>query len=123
MVEVDEALMEIYLEQGSELKPEQLHDPFEAALREGHLIPICYVSATTGAGIPELLEILVRLMPNPSEGNPPPFMKGEGADMEPVAVSPDPSLHVLAHCLQGHHRPLPRQARDLPHPSGAHQAR
>jgi elongation factor G len=100
VVEVDEALMEIYLEQGSELKPEQLHDPFEAALREGHLIPICYVSATTGAGIPELLEILVRLMPNPSEGNPPPFMKGEGADMEPVAVRPDPSLHVLAHCFK-----------------------
>jgi len=100
VVEVDEDLMEIYLEQGSELQPEQLHDPFETALREGHLIPICYVSATTGAGIPELLEILVRLMPNPSEGNPPPFMKGEGADMEPVAVSPDPRLHVLAHCFK-----------------------
>lgn len=100
VVEVDEALMELYLEQGSELQPEQLHDPFETALREGHLIPVCYVSATTGAGIPELLEILVRLMPNPSEGNPPPFMKGEGADMEPVAVSPDPSLHALAHCFK-----------------------
>jgi elongation factor G len=100
VVEVDEALMEIYLEQGSELQPEQLHDPFETALREGHLIPVCYVSATTGAGIPELLEILVRLMPNPSEGNPPPFMKGEGADMEQVAVTPDPNLHALAHCFK-----------------------
>ena len=76
VVEVDEALMEIYLEQGQELQPDQLHDPFEKALREGHLIPICYISAETGAGIPELLEILVRLMPNPSEGNPPAFMKG-----------------------------------------------
>lgn len=100
VVEVDEALMELYLEQGSELAPEQLHDPFEKALREGHLIPICYVSAATGAGIPELLNILVRLMPNPSEGNPPPFMKGEGADMEPVAVTPDPNLHALAHCFK-----------------------
>jgi elongation factor G len=100
VVEVDEALMEVYLEQGSELQPEQLHDPFEKALREGHLIPICFTSGTTGAGIPELLEILVRLMPNPSEGNPPPFMKGEGADMEPVAVSPDTRLHALAHCFK-----------------------
>ena len=100
VVEVDEALMELYLEQGQDLAPEQLHDPFEKALREGHLIPVCYISAETGAGIPELLEILVRLMPNPAEGNPPPFMKGEGADMVPVAVSPDPTQHVLAHIFK-----------------------
>ena len=100
VVEVDEALMEVYLEQGQELQPEQLHDPFEKALREGHLIPICFISAENGAGIKELVEILVRLMPNPAEGNPPPFMKGEGADMVPVAVSPDPNLHVLAHIFK-----------------------
>jgi elongation factor G len=39
VVEVDEELMAIYLEQGEELSPEQLHAPFEKALREGHLIP------------------------------------------------------------------------------------
>jgi small GTP-binding protein len=122
VVEVDEELMELYLEQGQDLQPEQLHDPFEAALREAHLIPICYCSAQTGAGIPELIEILVRLMPNPAEGNPPPFMKGEGAAMEPVSVAPDPSKHALAHCLQGHQRPLPGQARHLPHPPGAYDA-
>ncbi|EGV32796.1 small GTP-binding protein [Thiorhodococcus drewsii AZ1] len=100
VVEVDEDLMEVYLEQGQELKPEQLHDPFEAALREAHLIPICFVSAQTGAGIPELLEILARLMPNPAEGNPPPFLKGEGASMEPIQVSPDPNLHAVAHVFK-----------------------
>ncbi|MBK5940482.1 elongation factor G [Halochromatium roseum] len=100
VVEVDEALMEVYLEQGSELKPEQLHDPFEEALREGHLVPICFCSAETGAGIPELMEILVRLMPNPAEGNPPPFMKGEGAEMKPVSVDPDPSKHAIAHVFK-----------------------
>ncbi|MEY6433184.1 elongation factor G [Thioalkalicoccus limnaeus] len=100
VVEVDEELMELYLEQGQELKPEQLHDPFEAALREAHLIPICYVSAQTGAGIPELLNILVRLMPNPAEGNPPPFMKGEGAKMIPVEVLPDPNRHAIAHVFK-----------------------
>jgi elongation factor G len=100
VVEVDEELMELYLEQGDQLTPAQLHDAFEKALREGHLIPICFVSAETGAGIPELLEILVRLMPNPAEGNPPPYMKGEGADMEHVSVTPDPSRHVLAHVFK-----------------------
>jgi elongation factor G len=100
VVEVDEELMELYLEQGQELAPEQLHDPFEEALREAHLIPICFVSAKTGAGIPELIDVLVRLMPNPSEGNPPAYMKGEGAKMEPVAVSPDPAKHALAHVFK-----------------------
>jgi len=100
VVEVDEALMEVYLEQSQELAPEQLHDPFEEALREGHLIPVCFASARTGAGVPELLNIFARLMPNPAEGNPPPFMKGEGADMEPVAVRPDADLHALAHVFK-----------------------
>ena len=100
VVEVDEALMEVYLEQGQALQPEQLHDPFETALREAHLIPICYCSATTGVGIPELIEIITRLMPNPAEGNPPPFLKGEGANMQPVTVSPDPNLHAIAHVFK-----------------------
>ncbi len=97
VVEVDEELMEIYLEQGDELKPEQLHEPFEKALREGHLVPICFVSATTGAGIPELLEVFERLMPNPTEGNPPVFLKGESEDAEEVTLSPDPGAHAIGH--------------------------
>ncbi|MDH3805209.1 MAG: GTP-binding protein, partial [Gammaproteobacteria bacterium] len=97
VVEVDEELMEIYLEQGEELEPEQLHDPFEKALREGHLIPICFVSARTGAGIPELLEVFERLMPNPMEGNPPMFLKGEGENVEEVIITPDPEQHAIAH--------------------------
>lgn len=97
VVEVDEDLMEIYLEQGDELKPAQLHEPFEKALREGHLVPICFVSATTGAGIPELLDIFERLMPNPQEGNPPVFLKGEGDKAEEITISPDPDAHAIAH--------------------------
>ena len=50
VVEVDEALMSLYLEQG-EISPDQLHVPFEKALREGHLVPVCFVSARNGAGV------------------------------------------------------------------------
>ena len=100
VVEVDEELMALYLEQGEELSPEQLHDPFEKALREDHLVPICFCSAETGAGIPELLDVLARLAPNPTEGNPPPFLKGEGADAVRVEVAPDPSKHVIAHVFK-----------------------
>jgi elongation factor G len=96
VVEVDEDLMALYLEQGEELSLEQLHNPFEQALREGHLIPVCFVSAETGAGIESLLEVFVRLMPNPFESNPPPFVKGR----EPVQVEPDPSKHVIAHVFK-----------------------
>jgi elongation factor G len=97
VVELDEELMEIYLEQGDELAPDQLHDPFEKALREGHLIPICFTSAETGAGINQLLQIFERLMPNPMEGNPPVFLKGEGEDAEEVVISPDPDAHAIGH--------------------------
>jgi elongation factor G len=100
VVEVDDDLMALYLEQGEELAPDQLHDPFEKALRDGHLVPVCFVSAETGAGIPELLEIFARLMPNPAEGNPPPFMKGEGESAERVAVVPDATRHAIAHVFK-----------------------
>ncbi|MGB6450416.1 MAG: elongation factor G, partial [Steroidobacteraceae bacterium] len=100
VVEVDEDLMALYLEQGDEISPEQLHDPFEKALREGHLIPVCFASAETGAGIAALLDVLVRLAPNPSEGNPPPFLKGPLDDLERVAVTSDPSKHVVAHVFK-----------------------
>ena len=100
VVEVDEELMEIYLEQGQELTPEQLHDPFEKALREGHLVPICFVSAKSGAGLNQLLEIMARLVPDPTEGNPPHFQKGEGEKAVPVEVTPDADKHVVAHVFK-----------------------
>jgi elongation factor G len=99
VVEVDEALMELYLEQG-EIAPEQLHAPFEKALREGHLVPVCFVSARTGAGVAELVDILVKLAPNPTEGNPPPFTKGEGSTAVEFSPVPDPKKHVLAHVFK-----------------------
>ena len=97
VVEVDEKLMELYLEQGEELEASQLHDPFEKALRTGHLVPVCFVSAQTGVGIRQLLTIFERLMPNPTEANPPAFLKGEGDDVKEVKVRPDPDAHAIAH--------------------------
>lgn len=99
VVEVDEELMAVYLDKG-EISPEQLHAPFEAALREGHLVPICFTSARNGAGIEELLDVIVKLMPNPAEGNPPPFLKGEGSQATPIRALPDPGRHVLAHVFK-----------------------
>jgi elongation factor G len=99
VVEVDEALMALYLERG-EVAPEELHAPFEQALRDGHLVPVCFVSARTGAGVGELLNIFERLLPNPAEGNPPRFTKGEGAEAVEFHSEPDPRQHVLAHVFK-----------------------
>lgn len=99
VVETNERLMEKYLE-GAELTREELHDAFELALREGHLVPICFTSAVSGAGLDDFLRICKRLMPNPLEGNPPPILKGEGKSAEEAVVRPDPGEHVLAHVFK-----------------------
>src|SRR5687767_1745604 len=101
VVEIDEKLMETYLEKG-EVTADELHEPLERALREGHLIPVVFTSARTGAGIAELLEVIVRLLPNPAEGNPPAYIStpaGGGAPRELQPV-PDPGRHVLAHVFK-----------------------
>ena len=101
VVEEDEDLLARYLEDGVDPSPEALHAPFEKALREGHLIPILFVSAKSGAGIPELLDVLVELAPNPAEGNPPPFWRGQpGSAVESFHAEPDPEKHVLAHVFK-----------------------
>jgi elongation factor G len=100
VVEVDEQLMEKYLEDADAVTPEQLHDTFEKALREGHLVPICFVSAQTGVGVDNLLDLACRLLPSPREGNPPPFMKGEGDKAEPIMVVPGPGGHAVAHVFR-----------------------
>lgn len=103
VVEVDEGLMTRYLEQG-EVAPEALHAPFEAALRAGHIIPVCFVSARTGAGVAELADNIVRWLPSPAESNPPLFERwpsnAERRDAVPFAASPDAERHVLAHVFK-----------------------
>lgn len=99
VVEVDGDFVDRYLNDG-DVDASELHAPLEQALREGHLIPVCFVSARTGAGMPELLDVIARLLPNPTEGNPPDFLNGEGADATLMHAKPDPAAHVLAHVFK-----------------------
>ncbi|MDY0022569.1 elongation factor G [Arenimonas caeni] len=93
VVEINEQVMERYLEDGEEgLSGQALHDAFEQCLREGHLVPVCFVSARNGVGVKELLELAERLLPSPLEGNLPPFEKNG----QPFAATPDPDAHVVA---------------------------
>jgi elongation factor G len=99
VVEVDAAFVDRYLNDG-DIDAGELHAPLEQALREGHLIPVCFVSSRSGAGVAELLDVIVKLLPNPSEGNPPEFLNGEGAEAKPMQATPDPKAHVLAHVFK-----------------------
>ena len=105
VVEVDEALMTQYLEKG-EVTPAELHEPLERALREGHLIPVVFTSARTGAGVAELLEIIVKLLANPTEGNPAVYEREAGGGeaggglREELTASANPDKHVLAHVFK-----------------------
>ncbi len=101
IVEEDDSLMARYLEDGADPSPQELHAPFERALRAGHLIPILFVSAKTGAGVPQLLDALAKLAPSAAEANPPLFYRGEpGQTAQAFAAQPDETLHVLAHVFK-----------------------
>src|SRR5260370_8623830 len=98
-VEVGGGLMNRYLEEGG-IPAEQVRGPFERALREEHLLPVAFVSARTGAGIPELLDIFARLAPSPREGNPHPFAHLTPEHAEPIRVEPDPTHPLVSHVFK-----------------------
>ena len=50
--------------------------------------------------IDELLDIMGRLLPDPTEGNPPQFLKGEGPAAQAVSATTDADQHVIAHVFQ-----------------------
>ncbi len=99
VVEVDGEFVERYLNEG-DVPASELHAPLEQALREGHLIPVCFTAAKSGVGVAELLDAIARLLPHPGEANPPQFLEGEGASAVPLKPLPDADRHVLAHVFK-----------------------
>ncbi len=104
IVEIQDDLMDKYLEDGDEsnISKQQLHDVFEKALRQAHLVPICYCSAKTGAGVNPMLHLFASILPNPLEGNPRPFLKRteEGGDEVSFAADGKSDSPVIAHIFK-----------------------
>ncbi len=99
IVEVDEELMEQYLEQG-EVSADQLHAPFNRAMREGHLVPVCFTSARDGVGVKDLMDVFAKLCPNPDQGNPRPFdYSSEGEALE-FTADPDCGKPAVVHVFK-----------------------
>ncbi len=102
VVEINERMMGRYLDAGEDaLSAQDLHDAFEQCLREGHLVPICFTSARSGAGVAEFIELAQHLLPNPAEANPPPYRRN--SDDARIEVLPDPARHVLADVFKVQH--------------------
>lgn len=103
VVEVEDSLMAQYLEGGAaSLDRKAVHDAFERALREAHLVPICFVSAKTGAGAEALLDLIESQCPSPLETNPRTFEKldDDGNLIESFQPKPDPASALLAHVFK-----------------------
>ena len=69
IVEVDDDLMESYLETGA-IDDDQIQPAFQQAMKEGHLIPVCFTSASQDVGIAELLAMVIDLLPSPNAAPP-----------------------------------------------------
>lgn len=102
IVEVDDALMEVYLEQG-EVKTDQLEEPMRKAVKQGHLVPICFASGRnhddpqTAVGVADLATALATLAPSPADVDGGSFVPEGG---EASRSDADAGKPVLAHVFK-----------------------
>jgi len=66
IVEVDDELMEKYLE-GEELSPQEIEETFVKGIKSGLLVPIICGSATLNIGVAQLMDLIVKGLPSPIE--------------------------------------------------------
>ena len=99
IVEVDDELMEEYLETG-ELPEERIAPVFKQAMLEGHLIPVFFTSADKDIGVSEFLAQVAELFANPAEGQLPKFMLDSDGEKEQLSISADPDKSLVAHVFK-----------------------
>ena len=92
--------MALYLEQG-EIAPEELHAPFEKALREGHLVPVCFVSREDRRGrrraARRARQARARIPPKAIRRC---STRARATRATEFRSEPDPKKHVLAHVFK-----------------------
>ncbi|NKX55809.1 elongation factor G-like protein EF-G2 [Arthrobacter mobilis] len=87
----DESLMDRYLG-GEEISLDVLIGDLETAVARGSFFPVLPTSAETGAGMAELLEMLVRAFPTPLEHELPAVTEIGGQPAGPLTCDPDGPL-------------------------------
>jgi elongation factor G len=93
VVEVDDELMEKYLE-GEELSTTEIEQTLNKGVKEGLIAPIVCGSATLNMGVDQLMNIITDGLPSPLERAPKEGTKpgGEATEMAPVADGPFSAL-------------------------------
>jgi elongation factor G len=90
VIEADDELMEKYLA-SEEISKEKISAVFVEALKAGTIIPIVFTDARKEIGIQELLDLIVKYTPSPSQANPRQLKDGdkqiqiEASDSGPLA--------------------------------------
>ncbi|UQX86817.1 elongation factor G-like protein EF-G2 [Jatrophihabitans telluris] len=87
----DETLLDRYLS-GASLDPEMLSHDLHTAVGRGHFHPVIPVSATTGLGLSELLELMVSGFPTPLERPAPVCTTPDGQTLPELHCDPDGPL-------------------------------
>ncbi|HVQ17567.1 MAG TPA: elongation factor G-like protein EF-G2, partial [Actinomycetes bacterium] len=87
----DETLMDSYLA-GDEIELDTVIADLEKAVARGSFYPVIPVSATSGMGMTELLELITRGFPSPLEHSVPPLTTPSGSPRAPLAADPQGPL-------------------------------
>ena len=95
-VEMDDALMERYLE-GESVGDEDLTKVVRAAIAKRRILPVLTGSAAANVGVHQLLDFIVEYFPSPLDRDP---VKAENSDGVAVEVAPDPSGLFSALCFK-----------------------
>jgi elongation factor G len=93
----DETLMDRYLG-GEDIDLETLITDLEKAVARGSFYPVVPVAASTGMGLPELLEVITRGFPSPLEHTVPPVTTPGGEPRGPL--SPDVNGPLVAEVVK-----------------------
>ena len=87
----DETLMDRYLS-GEDVELDTLIGDLETAVARGSFFPVIPVASTTGMGLPELLELVTRGFPSPTEHAVPPVATPSGDPRGPLSADPSGPL-------------------------------
>ena len=88
IIEEDDEMLEKYLEEGH-VDPRLLHPLVTKALREGHVIPVCFTSAKNLIGIRDFMKVIIRHLPSPAEANDALFLNADGTPYKTVPDTAD----------------------------------
>ena len=100
VVEMDESLTGEYFEKGEAIDIEKVRRGFEVAMRAGHLVPVCFVSARSGAGVDDLLHIIADDAPTPLHETPPALQQIASGQYTIFDPHIDPAAPAVAHVFR-----------------------